>query len=276
MRCRRKTSSVRSAERSLRRLIIPTISNIFLDKCPDCGGIWADKGEAIGIAAYLKDNPKATAVGKSIAESLEPPDESESFWFGSFLLFPRIVIPISDDVPRERFPFVTLSLIVTCVISFLWTVFFVTEPESFIGKFGFVPAHFFGAGIITSMFLHSGILHLAFNMFYLWLFGDNVEDRFSRGGYLLFYILCGICGSVLHSFFHWNSTVPVIGASGAVAGLMGAYMIFYPSATIKVFAFVRTVDVSVITFLGLWFLGQLTFGLMDKSELTSNIAYLCT
>jgi membrane associated rhomboid family serine protease len=159
------------------------------------------------------------------------------------------------------------------VISFLWTVFFVTEPKSFIEKFGSVPAHFFGVGIITSMFLHSGVFHLAFNMFYLWLFGDNVEDRFSRGGYLLFYILCGICGSVLHSFFHWNSTVPVIGASGAVAGVMGAYMIFNPSATIKVFAFVRTVDVSVITFLGLWFLGQLTFGLMYKIEAASGIAY---
>lgn len=249
-------------------------SNIFLDKCPGCGGIWADKGEAIGIAAYIKDNPRATEVGKSITETLEQPDVSESARLGYFLFFPRLIIPLSDDVPHERFPFVTISLIIMCVLSFIATAIVAVEPKSFISEFGFVPAHFFGIGIITSMFLHGGIFHLVFNMFYLWLFGDNVEDRFTRIGYLFFYMLCGIFGAVLYSVFNWNSTVPLIGASGAVAGVMGAYIVFYPSANIKLFAFTGTIDVNVIVFLGLWFAGNLVSVLIPGAGDSSGIAYL--
>jgi membrane associated rhomboid family serine protease/Zn-finger nucleic acid-binding protein len=249
-------------------------SNIFLDRCIDCGGIWADGGEVIAIASYLKENPAATAVGEGLADATASPDlESEDSLVSYFLFAPRFVVPISDDIPRERFPFVTISLIVLCMLAFLGQVFLVTDVKSFIGNFGLVPAHFLSIGLITSMFLHAGVFHLIFNMLFLWLFGDNVEDRFSRPGYLIFCLSCGLLAGTLHCVFNRGSTTPVIGASGMVSGIMGAYLLFYPSANVTVFCLYRTIEVPAVFYLGGWFVIQLTSAFMSRSGDVSRIAW---
>jgi len=249
-------------------------SNVFLDRCTDCKGIWADGGEAIAIATYLKENPAATAVGKSLADAMASPDlELEGPLISYFLFAPRFVVPISDDTPRERFPFVTISLIVLCILAFLGQIFLVADAESFMDKFGLVSARFFGVGLMTFMFLHTGVFHLVLNMLFLWLFGDNVEDRFSRPGYLIFCLSCGLFAGILHCVFNRGSAIPVIGASGMVSGIMGAYLIFYPSANVTVFCWYRTIEVPVVLYLGGWFVIQLTSAFMSRNSDVSQVAW---
>jgi len=249
-------------------------SNIFLDRCADCGGIWADRGEVVAIAGYLKEDPTTTAIAKSLAESISEPEiESKGSLASYFLFVPQFVVPISDDTPRERLPILTVSLIALCVLTFLGQIFLITDTESFIKEFGFVPAHFFSIGLISSMFLHTGVLHLILNMLFLWLFGDNVEDRFSRGGYLLFCLCCGLFASFLHGIFNWGSTTPAVGASGIISGIMGAYLLFYPQANVTVLCFYRTFEVPVVLYLVGWFVIQLTSAFMAKDGDVSQIAW---
>jgi len=258
-------------------------SNVFLDKCPSCHGIWTDRGEAQKIAQYMKVDARIVEIGEDLTrqtDSLERigelgqlgTDLSSRVGFGMFFM-PRLILPLSDDTERERFPVITIAIIVLCVLAFLGQVFGVTEPQKFLLTFGFIPRHFFSLGLITSMFLHGGIIHLIGNMYFLWLFGDNIEDRFTRLGYVVFYLSCEIAANILHSIFNWHSTIPAVGASGAISGVMGAYMIFYPIATIKVLFIHRVVDVPAWMFLGAWFIFQLIFALMPNNTGYSNIAW---
>lgn len=258
-------------------------SNIFLDKCPSCHGIWTDAGEVQKIARYIKQDPKIDEIGGELAKQTKRmenikelgqlgEDLASRAGIGMFFL-PRIILPLSDDEETERFPAITISIISLCILAFLGELFWIADAEGFFRSYGFTAGEFFSVGLITSMFLHVGLFHLIVNMYFLWLFGDNVEDRFSRFGYVVFYLCCGIAASVLHSAFNWNSTIPAIGASGAVSGVMGAYMLFYPSSMIKVLFICRIVHVPAWLFLGAWFLLQLVFGLMYESTGYSNVAW---
>lgn len=258
-------------------------SNVFLDKCPQCGGIWADGGEVQQIASYLKDDPRIVEIGRHLAKHARRVEGIKEFGglgkmftrriSPAIFFMPKIIIPLSDDTPRERFPFLSTSIISLCTLIFISQMLFVVNPGSFVESLGFVPANFFSMGLITSMFLHGGLLHLIGNMFFLWLFGDNVEDRFSRFGYLVFYLFCGLAASILHSVFNWDSSIPAIGASGAISGIMGAYLVFYPSAELKVLFWYRIVEIQAYLYLGGWFLFQLVFGLLHQSVGHSNIAW---
>jgi membrane associated rhomboid family serine protease len=124
------------------------------------------------------------------------------------------------------------------------------------------------------MFLHAGIIHLIGNMLFLWIFGDNVEDRFSRLGFIIFYVSCGLTASVLHTLFHLNSSIPAIGASGAVSGIMGAYLIFYPEADVKILFIYKIIRVPAFLYLLIWFVFQLFFALMTyTSDAASGVAW---
>jgi membrane associated rhomboid family serine protease/Zn-finger nucleic acid-binding protein len=269
-----KNRSCPRCAKELQRFNYSYDSNVFLDKCPDCGGIWADGGEVRQIASYLKDDPKVTAIGRDLAEMIQASQdlESDKSFLDYFVFFPKIVVPISDDIPRQKFPFVTVLLIVLCMFVFLGQMLWVSEPESFVEKFGFVPAHFFSIGLISYMFLHTGVLHLAFNMLFLWLFGDNVEDQFGHFGYLSFCLVCGLFAVFLHGFFNWGSSTPVIGSSGFISGIMGAYLIFYPAANVKLLFIYRTVEVPVILYLGGWFVLQMAAA-YSANEVTSGVAW---
>jgi len=258
-------------------------SNIFLDKCPSCHGIWTDSGEGRKIAQYIKHDERIDEIGRELArqtdrlkniKDLSQLGEDLASRAGIGMLFlPRVIFPISDDEESERFPAITITIISLCVLAFWGELFWIADAERFFRSYGFIARNIFGVGLITSMFFHVGLFHLIGNMYFLWLFGDNVEDRFSRFGYVVFYLCCGIAANVIHSVFNWNSTLPAIGASGAVSGVMGAYMLFYPSAMIKVLFICRIVEVPAWMFLGGWLLLQLTFGLLYKGTGYCDIAW---
>jgi len=252
-------------------------SNVFLDKCPNCGGIWTDRGEVRQIAKYLKHNPQTVAFGKSLIktnQTLEDLGElAETIKTPGFWCLPQIVIPISDDTPRRRTPLVTISIIALCTFAFLAQRILVMDMEGFYESSGFIPGRFLHLSLITSMFLHGSILHLTGNMLFLWIFGDNVEDRFSHLGYLGLYFSCGLAASILHTLFNLGSSTPAIGASGAISGVMGAYCILFPMARIKLLFVYRTLHLPALLYLGFWFLLQLMFGLLYHSVGLSNIAW---
>jgi membrane associated rhomboid family serine protease len=172
------------------------------------------------------------------------------------------VIPIRDVIPSRTTPFVTISLIVLNVLVFLQM-----PPgdsaafELFIRTWGVTPADFHGGAVLTSMFVHAGFGHLFSNMLFLWIFGDNVEDRLGHGRYLAFYLLCGLAAALLQVFVEAGSRIPMVGASGAIAGVLGAYLVMFPHSRVLTLVFVAFIEVPAVLLLGLWFATQLLSGL---------------
>jgi membrane associated rhomboid family serine protease len=175
------------------------------------------------------------------------------------------VFPISDVIPSRTRPVVTVAIIIVNALIFLYQL---TLPEPalqlFVGAYAVVPAHFHPATLITSQFLHGGVLHVGGNMLYLWIFGDNVEDRLGHVRFLVFYLFAGIAAAMLQILFNPFSTVPMIGASGAIAGVMGAYFVLYPHSRVLTVVFLLfildVVEIPAIFFLGVWFVMQLLNG----------------
>ena len=251
-------------------------SNVFVDKCPECEGIWTDAGEAKEIAGHLKEDPKAKFIGHDIVKHQQSLNELEEWadLAGKFagpvsflwLFMPKIIIPLGDDNERTKFPAITLSIIVLCCAIFLFQMFGVNDHETFFHRFGFVPTNFWSIGLITSMFLHGGILHLLGNMYFLWIFGDNIEDRLGHWWYIVFYLAGDFAASILHTLFNMGSDIPSIGASGAISAVMGAYFVFYPQARLKLFCICRVISIPSFIYLLIWFLFQLLFGAIAFSN----------
>jgi membrane associated rhomboid family serine protease len=183
------------------------------------------------------------------------------------------LIPLRDINPTERFAIVTFTLIVLNIAVFIYELILGTAGnETFLVSFALIPKRLFypdpemgsaipaAATLFTSMFLHGGLLHIAGNMLYLWIFGNNVEDATGRVRFFIFYVLCGLFAAYVHAFMNRSSLTPMIGASGAISGVLGAYMLLYPRArvvTLVMFGFyIRTVEVSAMIVLGLWFVLQ--------------------
>jgi membrane associated rhomboid family serine protease len=175
------------------------------------------------------------------------------------------VFPISDVIPSRTRPVVTVAIIIVNALIFLYQL---TLPEPalqlFVGAYAVVPSHFHPATLITSQFLHGGVLHVGGNMLYLWIVGDNVEDRLGHVRFLVFYLFAGIAAAMLQILFNPFSTVPMIGASGAIAGVMGAYFVLYPHSRVLTVVFLLfildVVEIPAIFFLGVWFVMQLLNG----------------
>ncbi len=187
-----------------------------------------------------------------------------------------VVLPLYDDNPRTTLPVVTYGLIIACTLVFLWQQSLGPRAGTDIAfAYGMVPASLFGthtlapalqlvppwATLLTSMFLHGGWLHLLGNMLYLWLFGRGVESALGAPRYLVFYLLCGVAAALAQALTDPAAEVPMIGASGAIAGTLGAYLVLYPRGNIVVFVwlfiFVRLIAVPAVIVLGFWFLMQL-------------------
>jgi len=205
------------------------------------------------------------------------------------------VIPLKDDNPTRAFPFVTVLLILANVVMFLYEQFAGSGSgggEGLVAGLSLIPADFLHniapAGALvpplltpfTSMFLHAGWLHLGGNMLYLWIFGNNVEEAFGVFRFLLFYFLSGFIAAMTHVLSAPGSAVPVIGASGAVAGVLGAYAVLYPRARVLTlvpfFIFIRFVWLPAILLLGLWFLLQVVEGLPTlgaRGSVTGGVAF---
>jgi membrane associated rhomboid family serine protease len=199
------------------------------------------------------------------------------------------MFPIRDDAPKFTTPYVTFFLI--AVNTAVWIFEFSLPRQAqfeFITQFGVIPAAvqaaFAGAipityGIVplfTSMFLHGSWMHLIFNMWGLWIFGDNLEDHLGHFKYLVFYLLTGISGSLLHIFFNLGSTVPSVGASGAIAGVMGGYFLLFSSARvltlIPILFIWRFIWLPAWLVLGFWFIGQFVSGAAETITYAGNTA----
>jgi membrane associated rhomboid family serine protease len=175
------------------------------------------------------------------------------------------MFPVSDVIPSRTRPYVTIGIIVLNALAFLFEIQLSgPELQEFVQVYGFVPADFAWASIVTSMFLHSGWLHFFGNMLYLWIFGDNVEDRLGHGLFIVFYLLCGIAAALGQALTQPYSSVPMVGASGAIAGVMGAYFVLYPQSRVLtavfILFFIDLIEIPAIFFLGIWFLMQFFSG----------------
>ena len=185
-----------------------------------------------------------------------------------------IDVPLSDDNPRVLAPYVTGSLIGACVLVFLWQLSLGSGGEAAFYGYGMIPARLLGeaelpagipsvspgATLFTSMFMHGGFLHLGGNMLFLWIFGDNVEDSMGHLRYLVFYLLCGVAAALTQALIEPNSTIPMVGASGAISGVLGAYILLHPQATVHTLVFLgffaTVVHIPAMIVLGLWFAMQ--------------------
>src|SRR5258705_12168895 len=177
------------------------------------------------------------------------------------------MIPLRDIIPSRTTPIVTISLIVANVLVFLYELTLGRAVNDFTLYFGLVPAAFSWVAVFTSMFVHGGLFHVGGNMLYLWIFGDNVEDRMGHGRFLVFYLLCGTAAALAQTITAPDSVVPMVGASGAIAGVMGAYFVLYPKSRIvtliPLFFFFQIIEVPAIYFLGFWFLMQFLSGVVS-------------
>jgi len=212
------------------------------------------------------------------------------------------MIPLKDDAPRVSTPYVNVALIVLNTLAFLYELSLGGRNQQFVQVFGVVPVRLsivlFQNGyvpwnlvsqlgtrfvppmaailpIFTSMFLHGSWLHLIFNMWALWIFGDNVEDRLGHTWYLVFYLICGIAAALFHTLLNADSVIPTVGASGAIAGVMGAYFLLYPRArvlTLVPLFFVFFVWLPAWVVLGYWFVAQFLSGAATSIAHTGNSA----
>ncbi|MDY6863564.1 MAG: rhomboid family intramembrane serine protease [Thermodesulfobacteriota bacterium] len=192
------------------------------------------------------------------------------------------MIPIKDDNPTKTFPFIIIFLIFTNCLIFFYQIVKDDYVEYFIVNFGVIPYQFthfryihsfhmipFPLTLFTYMFLHGGFFHLLSNMLFLWIFGCNIEDVLGHFKFLFFYTLCGFVAGLFHIFNELNSMVPMIGASGAIAGILGAYFILFPKAKIHtliiIFFIIKIIRIPAVVFIGIWFLIQiLSSGTGDK------------
>ncbi len=184
------------------------------------------------------------------------------------------MIPLRDVIPSRTTPYVTFALIAANALVFFYQLTMGEAIEEFVLYFGLIPAAFSWVAVLTSMFLHGGLLHFGGNMLYLWIFGDNVEDRMGHGRFLAFYLLCGTAAALAQTIASPDSVVPMVGASGAIAGVMGAYFVLYPKSRIvtllPIFFFFQIVEIPAIFFLGVWFLMQLLSGVGSMATATGG------
>jgi len=190
------------------------------------------------------------------------------------------MFPIGDDNSGERsFPVVTYALIALNVLFFLVEL---NGGDSFIQQWSLVPRRFLAnpAGdfptIFTSMFMHAGWLHLLGNMLYLWIFGDNVEDSFGHAKFLIFYLLCGIAATFAQLVFTATSSVPNLGASGAIAGVLGAYIVMFPRGQVRVMMGRGIIPMPALVVIGFWIVLQFVSGIgsISQSAETGGVAYM--
>lgn len=203
------------------------------------------------------------------------------------------MIPIGDDpAPRRTFPLVTLTLLAVNVVVFIYELS-VPSVDALFRSAGVTPLEFatnrdlppaaplgnYYTTLLTSMFLHGGFLHIGSNMLFLWIFGDNVEDRLGHVRYVLFYLLCGLGASGAHIFFNLQSSIPSVGASGAIAGVLAGYLLLFPTAQIRTLLiigfFVTVTRIPAIIMIGFWFVTQLLSGVasLGQSEQTAGVAF---
>lgn len=193
------------------------------------------------------------------------------------------MIPLRDINPTERFAIITFCLIALNIAVFVFELAIGDKAGNlFVESFALIPERLFSdhhpAGnavpavvtVFTSMFIHGGFLHIAGNMLYLWIFGNNIEDATGRLRFIIFYLMCGVFAAYAHAYMNRDSVIPMIGASGAISGVLGAYLLLYPRARVVTLVFfgfyVRTIEVPAMAVLGFWFLLQFLNALLSSGS----------
>jgi len=184
------------------------------------------------------------------------------------------MIPVRDEIPTRETPVVNYVLIALNVLVFLWMVLLPESTlEAVFTRYAMTPSHFIDGvdledilTIFTSMFMHAGLAHIGGNMVYLWIFGDNVEDRLGHSRYLVFYLVGGVVASLTHLFTNWGSDLPTVGASGAISAVLGAYLVLFPASRVATFvplgSFYKLTMLPAAVVLGLWFVFQFFDGVL--------------
>jgi membrane associated rhomboid family serine protease len=190
------------------------------------------------------------------------------------------MIPLRDTNRSRTIPFITILFIVLNGVVFLFELSLGRQLTKLFFIFGVVPSHYFSSQywertgllvgllpLLTSMFLHGGWLHFLGNMLYLWIFGDNVEDRLGHWRFIVFYLVCGLAAALLHIITNPSSKLPTVGASGAIAGVLGAYLVLYPGSRVltlvPILFFFQLIELPALLFLGFWFVMQFFSGAMS-------------
>ena len=195
------------------------------------------------------------------------------------------MIPLKDTVPSQTFPVVNIALVIINCLVFLYEISLGPGLPPFIDRYGIVPVRFLSSRTVgdlitplfSFMFLHGGWLHVISNMLYLWIFGDNVEDRMGHIRYLIFYLICGIASGLTQLLLSPVSRIPIVGASGAIAGVMGAYLLLYPFGRVVTliffFIFIEVVQIPAFFFLLLWFMLQFFSGAFSIAGSEGGVAW---
>jgi len=188
------------------------------------------------------------------------------------------MLPLGDHNPRHIIPWFTYLFILANFVMFFFEL---TNGEAFIVNWSFVPARFIHNPIgefptlFSSMFMHAGWLHILGNMLYLWIFGDNIEDRLGHARFVVFYLICGLAATFAHMLFNLNSGIPSLRASGAIAGVLGAYLVMFPGTRIRVLFGLLLVPLPAIIVIGAWIFLQLFYGVGSLGSATeTGVAYM--
>jgi membrane associated rhomboid family serine protease/Zn-finger nucleic acid-binding protein len=245
-------------------------SNIILDRCSPCDLIWADRDEMRKVAQYVKGHPTLDKLGKALAGFEE---ERAAFRDDVEEKVPMLLmdamrygmVPLGDEEKVHSFALTTVLLILVNAAIFL----ILPRSTHTIQQLGFIPNVFFGGRelhrLLTSLFVHANFLHLSGNLLFLWIFGDNIEDRFGKARFIFAYLSFGVVGNIAHAIVTKHPYTPCVGASGAISGLMGCYLIFFPLSTIRVMAGSRTTRINAFFYLAGWFVIQMVLSLFESS-----------
>lgn len=261
-------------------------SNVFIDRCPQCFGFWLDKDEHIRIAQYLKSNPLIDESGKSILEQKQTIkcllDINDALLnrriarASGILYWLYWLTPVKDTTAVRIKPIMTYTLLIVNTFIFLY-MFLINKNidlNNVFSKYGFVTAFAFTEPErwISSMFIHASWGHIFFNMLFLWIFADNIEEKLGHLRFLLFYFLCGIISNAGYLFFDITGVKIIIGSSGAISGILGAYFYLFPRSKIKIIGpLVISAYMPAYWYLGAWFIIQILFSILP---IPSNVGYI--
>jgi membrane associated rhomboid family serine protease len=233
-----------------------------VNQCAHCGGVWLDRGEWEQLESLR------------VWQKTRPTLEGETTW-GEWALQFFLELPTEFNVPPRRFPAVTIGLIAVCVlVYFVQVLVGMTDSLAFALRPKYIAEGRDLYTLVTNLFLHAGPLHLFVNMYFLYILGDNVEDALGRVPYLLFYLGCGVAANLAHLVFNVGSDTPVLGASGAIAGVMAAYMVLYPQARLTFLLIFWQFKLAVWWWMAIWLGTQVIGGLIEVRGTDADIAFL--
>jgi membrane associated rhomboid family serine protease/Zn-finger nucleic acid-binding protein len=284
----RTLTCVRCGEAGMIRERYGQASDVELDRCLRCGSVWSDGGELTALVQFLTapaGPDPMRAFGEALARTIKQREQLKDLTeLGrttgrrvsiAWLFLPKIILPLKSS-PQSRLPLVTIAIALVCT-AILVAVEFSDDPRAVLTLLGLVPARILQGeqlhGLVTNMFLHIGIFHLVGNMIYLWVFGGALEEWLDGYWLVVLFLLLGLAANLTFMAVRPDSTMPAIGASGAVSGLMGVFLVMFPSSSIKTFFVHRVLDIPTWLFLGCWIGYQLLlFYVAQRMGLCSGAA----